>query len=136
MRTSPEQQPGEGRARRKSPQEKKRLSYRKDRRNNYGENDKSSRRNIPLARRAAHHALRGRERLALERIRAYGGQLDDGQALFARRTTGRWRKWPDAPLGELVVGGLRRRARVGMDAPERNAERIERVRRRLSGRSR
>ena len=31
---------------RKSPQEKKALSYAKDRRNNYGENDKSSRRNI------------------------------------------------------------------------------------------
>ena len=32
---------------RKSPQEKKALSYAKDRRNTYGENDKSSRKNIP-----------------------------------------------------------------------------------------
>lgn len=32
---------------RRSPQEKKRLSYAKDRRNDYGENDKSSRKNVP-----------------------------------------------------------------------------------------
>ncbi|UGT42762.1 hypothetical protein LTV02_04940 [Nocardia yamanashiensis] len=42
--------------RRKSPQEKKSLSYAKDRRNDYGENDKSSRRNIRRNKRFPHRA--------------------------------------------------------------------------------
>jgi hypothetical protein len=43
---------------RRSPQEKKALSYAKDRRNAYGENDKSSRRNIPLRKRLVNRANR------------------------------------------------------------------------------
>ncbi|MFD9407178.1 hypothetical protein ACFWBN_09205 [Streptomyces sp. NPDC059989] len=52
--------------RQRSPQEKKRLSYLKDRRNVYGENQKSSRRNIPRSRRAQlgiNTAPRNQERL-------------------------------------------------------------------------
>jgi hypothetical protein len=48
---------------RRSPQEKKALSYAKDRRNDYGENDKSSRKNIPpnqTGPERAHLPLRGR----------------------------------------------------------------------------
>jgi len=39
--------------RRKTPQEKKQLSYDRDRRSIYGENDKSSRKNIPLSKQRA-----------------------------------------------------------------------------------
>src|SRR4028119_181715 len=46
---------------RKTPQEKKRLSYAKDRRNTYGENDKSSRKNI---RRRKRHPNRSNRRTA------------------------------------------------------------------------
>ena len=42
---------------RSSPQEKKRLSYAKDRRNDYGENDKSSRKNIRRNKRACQRPL-------------------------------------------------------------------------------
>ncbi|MGW7441629.1 hypothetical protein [Streptomyces sp. NPDC054849] len=115
--------------RRRSPQEKKQLSYLKDRRNGYGENQKSSRKNIPRSRRARHHALRRGEQLALERLRAFGGAVDDSEVQFARRRTGQWRKSPDTPLGEMVAYRLQRRAELGIDAAPRNQRRLERVHR-------
>ena len=42
----------------KTPQEKKRLSYERDRRNAYGENDKGSRKSIPLRKRNVVRAYR------------------------------------------------------------------------------
>ncbi|MEU4541844.1 hypothetical protein [Nonomuraea dietziae] len=42
-----------------------------------------------------------------------------------------WKKWRDATLGATVQDRLRRRARLGIDDHERNAERVQRVRRRL-----
>ncbi|GAA1185484.1 hypothetical protein F4556_000107 [Kitasatospora gansuensis] len=113
---------------RRSPQEKKRLSYLKDRRNFYGENQKSSRRNIPRSRRANHHALRRGEQLALGRLRAFGGAVDDSEVRFARRSTGQWRKSADAPLAEVVAYRLERRARLGIDTAPRSQERLRRVR--------
>ncbi|MFD7256285.1 hypothetical protein [Streptomyces sp. NPDC059874] len=115
--------------RQRSPQEKKRLSYLKDRRNVYGENQKSSRKNIPRSRRARHHALRRGEQLALERLRAFGGAVDDSEVQFARRGTGQWRKSADRPLGEVVEYRLERRARLGIDTAPRNQERLQRIRR-------
>ncbi len=54
--------------RRKTPQEKKKYSYAKDRRNAYGENDKSSRKNIPRRKKAPHRANRRRAGQILETI--------------------------------------------------------------------
>ena len=49
----------------KSPQDKKSLNLKHDRRNAYGENDKASRKNIPLAKRRSNRAeRRGVESLA------------------------------------------------------------------------
>ncbi|WP_354638938.1 hypothetical protein [Kitasatospora camelliae] len=101
----------------KTPQEKKRLSYLKDRRNAYGENDKASRRNIPRARRARRHALRAAERQALARLTGQGGAADDAGVPFARRGTGQWRKWPDEPLAAAVARRLERRARQDRTTP-------------------
>ncbi|MER5935367.1 hypothetical protein [Streptomyces sp. NPDC002054] len=115
--------------RKRSPQEKKQLSYLKDRRNDYGENQKSSRKNIPRSRRARHHALRRGEQLALERLRAFGGAMDDSEVRFARRGTGRWRKSADTPLGEVVAYKLERRAELGADAAPPNQGRLEHLRR-------
>jgi len=42
----------------KTPQEKKEASLSLDRRNTYGENDKSSRKNIPRSKKLSHKALR------------------------------------------------------------------------------
>jgi hypothetical protein len=118
--------------RRRSPQDDKRLSYAKDRRNEYGENDKSSRKNIPRARR---HAARANRRKASEALAATRGAADpdlaeQAQERFERRRPQRWDKWPDEPLHVTVTGALEARAeREGPDSA--NARRLARVRARL-----
>lgn len=113
-----------------TPQEKKRLSYVKDRRNNYGENDKSSRKNIRRNKRFPHSANR---RHAQTTLTGLLGSPDDVRAhaveerLNGRRPK-RWRKFPDAPLGAIVDGTLRHRAKRGSAAAESTAARLRSVR--------
>ncbi|MFE9745294.1 hypothetical protein ACFYOT_10350 [Saccharothrix saharensis] len=116
---------------RRSPQEKKRLSYAKDRRNTYGENDKSSRRNITLNRQLAHRADRHH---ADQALRGALGRPDEASADHAEqaardRRPGRFRKHADVPLGEIVAARLQQRVRAGMDEPERTEARLARVHR-------
>lgn len=121
----------------RSPQEKKQLSYAKDRRNHYGENDKSSRRNIRRNKQAVNSANRRLARTVL--VTATGplgpddAPADTVEQELLRRRPKTWRKSPDAPLGEAVVRALGRRARLGIDEPERAQQRIRRVRVRLRG---
>lgn len=120
---------------RRSPQEKKALSYAKDRRNDYGENDKSSRKNIRRNKRAPNRADRHREHQLLAGatgpvVAAVAEGLEDW--LLAKKSmwfTKRWRKWRDAPLAEFLTYKLRRRARTGMEDSIAVDERIERIRR-------
>ncbi|SDD15147.1 hypothetical protein [Nocardioides lianchengensis] len=89
----------------KDPQEKKRLSLARDRRNTYGENDKASRKNVPRAQRRVNRANRRADSVALEGAR---GALDLDLAVRAeQRLVGRrrkvWRKWPDQPLGTVLA---------------------------------
>jgi hypothetical protein len=117
-------------AMRRTPQEKKRLSYARDRRNNYGENDKSSRKNIPRSRAMMHRANRHRTHQVLGDAKgAPDAAVEDGveQRLLNRRPK-KWRKWRDSPLSEIVEYKLQRRVRLGIDAPERAEKRIWRVR--------
>ncbi len=98
---------------RRTPQEEKRLSYAKDCRNAYGENDKSSRRNIPRGRQRAHRANRRRADRAL---RAAVGPVDEVVADRAEQVVRStrpavFRKSPDVPLGEVVEHRLRQRVR-------------------------
>ncbi len=90
---------------RKTPQQKKALSYEKDGRNCYGENSKSSRKNIPKARARTHRAYRKRVRQALhgELTAALPDQLEQREvdAISARRKE--WKKVPDIPLAQHVV---------------------------------
>jgi hypothetical protein len=119
--------------RRRSPREKKELSYRKDRRNGYGENDKSSRRAIARNKRIGHRADRHRGRQGLAGAL---GRVDEHAATRAERRVSdgsrrRWRKSPDIRLGEHVEAQLSRRVRAGMSAPDVEAARIAKVRRAL-----
>jgi hypothetical protein len=99
----------------KTPQQKKRLSYKLDRRNTYGENQKSSRKNIPKSKQRSHQDERRSVRQALL---VAEGQFadevaDEAQSQVIRR--GRlkklkaFRKRPDRPLGEVVEERLRLR---------------------------
>jgi hypothetical protein len=89
---------------RRSPRAKKALSYAKDRRNAYGENDKSSRKNIPLRKRLVNRANR---HAAQQQLREASGLAD---AECAERVEVRlrgtrpkvWRKRPDLPLGQVL----------------------------------
>jgi hypothetical protein len=127
---------------RKDPQEKKALSYTRDRRNDYGENDKSSRRNIRRNKRAPNRADRHRQHQVLATAT---GPVADGERaeraevrLLAKKSmwlTKRWRKSADAPLAGVVIRRLRRRAEAGSLAPDAAAARIERIGRLTNGRA-
>jgi hypothetical protein len=99
----------------KARQQKKRLSYEHDRRNTYGENQKSSRRNIPRSKQRSHQDERRSVRQAL--IAAQGVLVDDvvdevqSQASNKGRTKKlkAFRKSPDSPLGKVVEQRLNRR---------------------------
>jgi hypothetical protein len=101
----------------KTPQEKKRLSYEHHRRNTYGENQKSSRKNIPRSKQISHQSERRAVREAL--IGAQGCVADESsdeaqsQVLIKGRLQKLWafRKSPDTPLGEVVKRRLLKRAR-------------------------
>jgi hypothetical protein len=54
-----------------TPQEKKRLSYQRDGRNTYGENDKASRKAIPLRKRLRARAVRRKTREQLPADRTF-----------------------------------------------------------------
>jgi hypothetical protein len=95
---------------RKSPQEKKRLSYERDRRNTVGENDKASRKNIPLRKRLRAPAPRHKLNQQLADGLKLGG-LDEGDHIEAEVAPAKprsWRKIPDTPLGDYLA---RRRSR-------------------------
>jgi hypothetical protein len=118
---------------RKTPPEKKRLSYLKDRRDAYGENDKSSRKNLARSKTFARRANRARESLAL---RAATGNPDEARAEAAElRLLGKRRrvkrKWPDIPLAEYVEWKVERRAERENGRAGRLEEALGRVRRRL-----
>jgi hypothetical protein len=128
-------------ARSRSPQEKKALSYARDRRNDFGESDKASRRVIRLRKCDPNRADRHRGRQVL--AGAAGVKVDEALAEDAERAlvvkkskwyTVRWRKWRDLPLADFVENRLRRRARLGMDDPALVEARIDRIRRRRQGR--
>jgi len=96
-----------------TPQEKKRLSYEKDRRNAYGESPHSARRSIPQRKAFRNRANRHRQELAL---RQPPPRLDDELADRIESEVFHyapefWKKWPDRPLGLVVGLALRGRRR-------------------------
>lgn len=117
---------------RRSPQEKKRLSYNKDRRSWYGENDKSSRKNIPRSKRIRHRSERHGQQ---QQLSAALGAVDESvetvlaERLAQTRRGNQWRKFPDKQLGVYVAGKLAARVDKGISAPQKEQARIKKVRR-------
>jgi len=89
----------------KTPQEKKGLSYAKDRRNTYGENSKSSRKNIPLSKAQANRSERHAQDQALSQVVTSATDDDLILAEMKAKTTAprQWKKTPDEPLGEVLA---------------------------------
>lgn len=87
----------------KTPQEKKALSYAKDCRNTYGENDKASRKNIPLRKARVNRGYRRKVNRALHEINEVDlekAELAESEARNIKRDY--WKKSADKPLGEVV----------------------------------
>ncbi len=94
----------------KTPREKKLASLALDDRNVYGENDKSSRKAIPLRKQLSHQALRRAADQPLATIKQIGFEDEDAiveleSALLSKEikaVRGRFRKRPDEPLGAVL----------------------------------
>ena len=99
----------------KSPQEKKRLSLKLDRRNSYGENNKSSRKNISLSKARSHRDARRVVGQTLAEALTHPSQESIDVVGAKVLSVGRkkkieaFRKWPDASLGATIVKKLARR---------------------------
>lgn len=97
----------------KTPQEKKALSYAKDRRNAYGENDKSSRKNIPLRKAKSHRSYRKKVNDILHKtlnvVVTEDVEIVENEVKSVRKNN--WKKYPDKPLGEFVKEQLSYRKR-------------------------
>ena len=90
---------------RRTPQQKKRLSYERDRRNVYGESPHGARKSIPLRKAMRNRANRHRQNQQLSYV---GPTLtedaaDELESLMHRRAPNVWKKYRDAPLGEVVA---------------------------------
>ena len=95
----------------KPPQEKKRLSLERDRRNDYGENAKASRKNIPRLKALSLRKERHGQNQALQAVTRAHSE-DELVAAELRATSPKrrwWRKEPDVPLGKIVARKLPRR---------------------------
>ncbi|ACU38767.1 hypothetical protein KCV87_30710 [Actinosynnema pretiosum subsp. pretiosum] len=115
---------------RRTPQEKKRLSYAKDGRNTYGQHDKASRRGVRRRKATAHRAHRhSADRVLRGALGAVDPERADlvGQDVQSLRRKP-FAKAPDTPLGEFVEARLRRRVALGVDAEATALTRIAHVR--------
>jgi hypothetical protein len=99
----------------KTPQEKKRLSLAKDRRNTYGENSKASRKGIPLAKARANRAERHAQdnQLAVALVSVGEEQLTSVETGVKSTKPRQWRKSPDKPLGEVLARRAARKKKIG-----------------------
>jgi hypothetical protein len=95
--------PPVGRTRQISPQDKKRLSLERDRRNTYGESDKGPRKIIPLQKAKANRTVRSKDKSALRR------DQDSADSVLKKALKQRWRKSPDGKLGEVIAKQLNER---------------------------
>lgn len=110
----------------KSPQEKKRLSLQKDRRNMYGESPHSSRKNIKRGKQNQHQEERRVSNQALAVIVAQSSEeqmvtseIAANTAAKVRRLNG-FKKVPDSPLNEFIKRQQLRRQRVSMNKGSRS----------------
>jgi len=113
--------------RRRSPQEKKSLSYERDRVNVYGQNGKATRKRIPKFKATTSRALRHQARLLMalapqafdsDRVEASLADLTSLKGLRAYRH--KRRKFRDYPLGLVLDKRPLRRIADADRAPSRN----------------
>lgn len=106
--------------RQRTPREKKRLSYEKDRRRIRTSNNKAPRKFVPRRRAQGHRAAR-----RMARIPPYLASdeqiLEQAEGRFDLKTRTRWRKWSDRPLAEHIDDRTWRRT-VGREGRKRDSK--------------
>lgn len=103
-----------------TPQEKKRLSLQKDRRESHGQNDKASRRLVPLRKAQAQRRLRRGDKQQIDdAVLAIGAEDDTTDAVAPARAKPDFQKWPGKTLEEHI--------RSGQDRAERSYGRKKRT---------
>lgn len=107
----------------KTPQEKKRLSYAKDRRSDYWERGSC----IPKRKRTYARIARKSQNQPLETLKSEPVDellmLTELRVGVARRKNRGWRKWPDISLGEHIAKRKLYRARIEAGGGRRAAKR-------------
>jgi len=100
---------------RKSPQDKKALSYKRDRRNAYGESPHGARTSIPENKKRVNEEYRRKVKQEIKENSTRDlKEIDDGVKKVKRRD---WKKAPDLPLGEVIKRkGIRREKNIGRKA--------------------
>lgn len=95
----------------RSPQEKKELTYRKDRRNVYGESPYGARKSIPLRKAQANRENRRAQEQCLPSLPlAIDEEMgDEIVSKIEAQPPVVWKKMPDAPLGEVLKRKMDRR---------------------------
>jgi len=97
--------------RRLTPQEKKRLSYRRDCRYAYGNSPQAARKSVPWRKALRNRANRHYQNQQLVHLgqRPDETLADAVESLSHRRPPKEWKKHADAPLGEVVKKKLENR---------------------------
>jgi hypothetical protein len=103
---------------RRTPQEKKLLSYEKDCRNTYGERGSHSRHAITLQKAITRRSDRHRANKVLQNVESDLVDSLEQAELKVKAVVPRqaWQKYADSPLGEVVKRKLERREERGMNA--------------------
>jgi hypothetical protein len=100
--------------RKKTPQEKKRLSYEKDRRNCYGESPHGARKSIPKRKRLRNRANRKyqEQQLAITSLKLDDDLAEQIESRLYQKVPKDWSKVADAPLKKMIEHKRQRRRRV------------------------
>ncbi len=88
---------------------KKQLSYANERRNGYGENTKSSRKNIPLRRARKHRQYRH----AVKQVITIASDIESVESDVAEVRRDGWQKASDISLADFILRQKRKRVRSG-----------------------
>ena len=89
---------------RKTPQQKKSESYAKDRRSIYGNNAKAARKAVPKRKQQRNQTARriAKAELAGPLAASDETRIDSMLSRVEVKRRKAWKKWPDAPLGEVL----------------------------------
>ena len=113
-----------------TPQEKKVLSYLKDRRNMYGESRSAS---IKSIRRRKTIVNRINRRIVAQQIKVVDASVSSEEIEVSPQvvTRKRWRKFADQPLVDYVEDRLHRRQRLGINRQQRSSILMKEAKRKL-----